>query len=77
MLPSPPQECPWKPQLTVRKGRFGARRDANRKLFVEGWLGQVGYNCYGNRDMVGNIGRKASTEGWRSHLSRCVVGGRW
>ena len=44
--------CPDRPQITVRQGKFGARRDQNKEHFVEGWLTQVGLNCDVNKQLT-------------------------
>jgi hypothetical protein len=46
-------QCPMRPKLsTVRKGRVGAQRDANKRHFVEGWLAELGLNVDINKDIV-------------------------
>jgi len=51
-------KTPFRPKIEVRKGHFGAKREGNKRHFVEGWLTQLGLNCDGNRDMVGHMSRQ-------------------
>jgi len=53
-----PPGCPQNAKVIVRKGRFGAKRDAKKRHFVEGWMTQMGLNCVVNRDMVSILSRR-------------------
>jgi len=53
-------QCPPRPSINVRQGKFGHRKDQNKEHFVEGWLNQVGLNCDVNKQLVHILTKRVS-----------------